>query len=56
MRPVETSMARGLKLSYSMGVFPGAFGLARAGMTYVGPQAEHAGLPVFPHVLWWLRP
>jgi hypothetical protein len=43
-------MSRGLKLSYSMGVFPGVFGLAQAGMTYVGPQAEHAGLPVFPHI------
>jgi hypothetical protein len=43
-------MSRGLKLSYSMGVFPGAFGLARAGMTYVGPQAQHAGFPVFRHM------
>jgi hypothetical protein len=44
-----------LALSYTMGVYPGAHGLAQAGMTRVGTEARRAGLRVYPHMLRWLR-
>jgi hypothetical protein len=45
----------GLLLTYSAGVYPGAFGLAQAGMTLVGAQASAAGIPAYPHMTQWLR-
>ena len=47
--------AAGLLLSYSLGVCPGAFGLAQAGMTLLGASAHQAGLPPYPHMTRWLR-
>ena len=45
----------GLLLSYSLGVCPGAFGLAQAGMTLVGEAAVAAGVSPYPNMLRWLR-
>lgn len=45
----------GLLLSYSMGVYPGAFGLAQAGMTLIGSAASAAGVAPYPHMRHWLR-
>ena len=47
--------AAGLIMSYSLGVYPGAFGLAQAGMTYVGADAQRAGVPPYPRMARWLR-
>lgn len=44
----------GLLMSYSLGVFPGAFGLAQTGMTEVGPGVDAAAR--FPAMRCWLRP
>lgn len=46
----------GLVSTYSLGVHPGSFGLAQAGMTNVGPEARRRGLPVYPEMSLWLRP
>ncbi len=45
----------GLIFSYSHGVYPGAFGLAQAGMTAVGAEAGAAGLATYPSMIRWLR-
>lgn len=45
----------GLLATFAMGVYPGAAGLARAGMTYVGQAARDEGLPVYPAMARWLR-
>lgn len=45
----------GLLMSYSLGVCPGAHGLSRAGMTFVGNAANAAGVPPYPHMARWLR-
>ena len=45
----------GLVLTYALGVYPGAKGLADAGMTQVGDQARQAGVPPYPHMTTWLR-
>jgi hypothetical protein len=45
----------GLIMSYSYGVYPGAFSLAQAGMTFVGADAERAGVPPYPRMARWLR-
>lgn len=45
----------GLLATFSLGVYPGAAGLARAGMTHVGEQARRAGLPTYPAMARWLR-
>lgn len=42
--------------TFELGVYPGAFGLAQAGMTHVGPEAIRQGLPVYPSMSRWLRP
>jgi hypothetical protein len=47
--------SQGLIRTYGLGVYPGAFGLAQAGMTHVGPEAQGAGLPVYPRMSRWLR-
>lgn len=44
----------GLLMSYSLGVCPGAFGLAQAGMTAVGQEVEAADR--YPRMQRWLRP
>lgn len=44
-----------LAMMYSLGVFPGAPGLARAGLAHVGPDAEAQGLPCYPRMVRWLR-
>ncbi len=44
-----------LILTYSLGVYPGAAGLAAAGMI-ASPEDARAGLaPPYPHMLRWLR-
>jgi hypothetical protein len=45
----------GLIMSYSHGVYPGAFGLAQAGMTLVGREAQLAGVAPYPRMTRWLR-
>lgn len=45
----------GLIMSYSHGVYPGAFGLAQAGMTVVGTEAQLAGVAPYPRMTRWLR-
>lgn len=42
--------------TFELGVYPGAFGLAQAGLTHVGPEARRQGLPVYPAMARWLRP
>jgi hypothetical protein len=44
-----------LILSYSVGVYPGAAGLARAGMTAIGETAYAQGVAAYPQMLRWLR-
>jgi hypothetical protein len=44
-----------LIFTFSSGCYPGAAGLARAGMTAIGAEAEAAGVPPYPHMLRWLR-
>lgn len=44
-----------LIFTFSSGCYPGAAGLARAGMTAVGAEALAAHVPPFPHMLRWLR-
>lgn len=46
----------GLLMSYKLGVYPGAFGLAQAGMTLVGEMATASGRRPYPQMLHWLRP
>lgn len=45
----------GLIRSFGCGVYPGAFGLAQAGMTLVGADARLAGVPPYPRMTRWLR-
>ena len=45
----------GLILTYSLGIYPGCFGLAQAGMTLIGEDALRAGLPAYPHMIRWRR-
>jgi hypothetical protein len=47
--------SRGLIQAYMLGVYPGAAGLAQAGMTQVGVAAIAAGIPPYPHMLRWSR-
>jgi hypothetical protein len=47
--------SEGLIRSYGFGVYPGAFGLAQAGMTLVGSEAQSRGLPPYPRMTRWLR-
>ena len=43
----------GLIRTFSLGVYPGAAGLAAAGMTSL--RRDHRGAPPYPHMLHWLR-
>ncbi len=45
----------GLIFSYGNGVYPGAFGLAQAGMTITGTEARAAGVAPYPSMIRWLR-
>lgn len=45
----------GLIHSFTLGVYPGAFGLAQAGMTSLGPDAQRDGKSVYPAMSRWLR-
>jgi hypothetical protein len=47
--------AQALAFSFSVGVYPGAAGLAEHGLTAVGEPARRAGVPPYPHMLRWLR-
>ena len=46
----------GLIHTFTHGVYPGAFGLAQAGMTFVGPDAVCRGVLTYPAMNLWLRP
>lgn len=41
--------------TFAAGVYPGAYGLALAGMTAVGPDARDRGAVVYPKMAQWLR-
>lgn len=41
--------------TYALGVHPGSFGLAQAGMTLLGVEASLAATPAYPHMIQWLR-
>lgn len=45
----------GLIAAFAHGVYPGAHGLAQAGMTAIGEQAQRAGVAPYPRMLRWLR-
>jgi hypothetical protein len=45
----------GLIATFAAGVYPGAAGLAHAGMTHVGEHARRSGLPTYPEMCRWLR-
>lgn len=45
----------GLIMTYDLGVYPGCFGLAQAGMTLLGEEATLAGIAPYPHMTRWLR-
>ena len=42
--------------TFTHGVYPGVFGLAQAGMTFVGPDAVRRGVLTYPAMSLWLRP
>jgi hypothetical protein len=45
----------GLAFTYSLGVYPGAFGLELAGLTATPATAASLRVPPYPHMLHWLR-
>ena len=47
--------SEGLIITYGAGVYPGARGLAEAGMALVGEAAVVKGMPPYPHMQRWLR-
>lgn len=47
--------SEGLILTYSLGVYPGAYGLQAAGMTATGEDARERGVAPYPHMLKWVR-
>jgi hypothetical protein len=47
--------AASLRMAYGMGVWPGAFGLAQAGMTDVGRAADGDDTIRYPRMRRWLR-
>lgn len=44
-----------LILTYTNGVYPGCFGLAQAGMTLLGAEADSAAIAPYPNMTRWLR-
>ena len=48
--------AEALIATFSMGVYPGSAGLARCGMTVVGPPTDEDAGGRYPDMLHWLRP
>ena len=47
--------AQDLRRNFDLGVYIGASGLERAGMTAMGEAASDLGVPPYPHMLKWLR-
>jgi len=47
--------SEGLKLSFSLGVYPGVPGLEAAGLTAGPRRAAELGVPAYPRMLRWLR-
>lgn len=45
----------GLSFSFSLGVYPGAFGLEQAGLTATPAKAAALGVPPYPGMIRWLR-
>lgn len=41
--------------TYTLGVYPGSYGLQLAGMTASGEAARQMGVAPYPHMLKWLR-
>jgi len=44
-----------LAMTYGLGVYPGSAGLAAAGLTRLGADAQASGVAPYPHMLRWLR-
>lgn len=44
-----------LRTTFGLGVYPGASGLAAAGLTLLPAQVVAGGPPAYPHMLAWLR-
>lgn len=44
-----------LIMTYTLGVYPGCSGLAKAGMTLLGRDASLASVAPYPHMIRWLR-
>ncbi len=44
-----------LIVTFSAGVYPGAYGLAQSGMTRIGTEARSRGEPTYPRMVQWLR-
>jgi hypothetical protein len=42
-------------VAFSIGVYPGAAGLAELGLAAIGESAQCAGVPRYPHRVRWLR-
>jgi hypothetical protein len=47
--------SQGLALSFSLGVYVGAAGLAALGLCAIGDDARRRGVAPYPHMLRWLR-
>ena len=47
--------SRKLILTYSLGVYPGVFGLQQLDLTAAGSLASDLGVEPYPHMLKWLR-
>jgi len=45
----------GLILTFTMGVYPGAYGLQTLGLTATGQTARQLQVAPYPHMLKWLR-
>ncbi len=44
-----------LIMTYSMGVYPGAFSLQKFGLTLTGKSAEESNIAPYPNMLKWIR-
>lgn len=47
--------SEGLIFTYTLGVYPGAYGLQSLGMTASGEEARRLNVAPYPHMLKWMR-
>ena len=47
--------SEGLIRTYTLGVYPGVYGLQAVGMTAAGEDARKLGVAPYPHMLKWVR-